>query len=723
MTQPRAGLQSGGRLTIIEDASLYCQDLETLHNRETIFRVAAEHSTGAIFEWDTKTDRLKIHGPGRLGLADDEVPESFAEWCRRIHPADLLALNAAIGNHYQTGKSVIAQCRISRNDGSESVLEVRGSALWNNSGDGSTWIGVVTDVTAKLKSEEALSQLAAIVQSSDEAIVGCDLECRIVSWNMGAERLYGYSAGEAIGQPLSLVVPERLDHAVAELEPKGTEAAVKRMESVHLTRTGPCPVSLSISPVLRKDGRLTGFSLISHDISERKRHERKLLHQALHDALTGLPNRRLLRQNLQHCLSDSARHGRMVGVFFIDIDGFKTINDTLGHTAGDQLLRSVAARLHTCARGPDMLSRAGGDEFVLTAGGLHSRHAARRIAARLLDCMRQPFLVGGNQFTVAASIGVSLSPDDCRDADSLLRNADDAMYEAKRNGGNQVQFFSPALSDSLRTRTEIAGGLRLALDRNEFDLHFQPVFSAASTRVVRFESLLRWRPASAAEIAPASFIPVSEETGCIVPIGKWVLREACRRAAAWQSGPHRGIGVSVNISAVQLARTDFISTLSEALAESGLDANLLELELTESIFVNNPREAARTIASIHDLGVTMALDDFGTGYSSLSYLQNLPMDALKIDKSFLAEIELNSASVALIRSLASLAHSLGMRVVVEGVETRKQLELVSAAGCDELQGFLLGKPCAEPFECACPNALEMLMAAGTLSRITETIGR
>jgi diguanylate cyclase (GGDEF)-like protein/PAS domain S-box-containing protein len=548
-----------------------------------------------------------------------------------------------------------------------------------------------------------LSQLAAIVQSSDDAIVGCDLDCRIISWNAGAERLYGYTAGEMKGQPLSLVVPEGPDYPVSRTE---SSALVRRMESVHLTRTGSLPVSVSISPVRRKDGTLTGFSLISQNISERKSAERELLHQALHDALTGLPNRRLLRDHLEQAIADSARQECATGVFFVDIDGFKTINDTLGHAVGDQLLADVAARLKTCAGSTGTLSRAGGDEFALTAN-LPSRNSARGLATKIMDCLRQPFSVAGNQLSVTASVGVSLFPEDCDNADSLLRNADTAMYEAKRNGRNQVHFFDPALADSLRARMEVAGGLRLALERNEFDLHFQPLFGAAENKIVRFEALLRWQPAPGVNIPPADFIPISEETGLIVPIGKWVLREACTRAVAWQSGEYCGVGVSVNVSAVQLARPDFVSILREALDETGLPATLLELELTESIFVNNPRLTARTIGAIHALGVTMALDDFGTGYSSLSYLKNLPMDALKIDRSFLSGIESSSAAVVLVQSLVSLAHSLGMRVVVEGVETRKQFELVSAAGCDELQGYLLGRPCPQPFGAIRKNPLNM----------------
>ncbi len=695
VTQSPLG-DSDDTVVTVEDVTEWQRRYDILRKNEEIYRVAAEHSSDAIFEWDTKTDKVILYGAGRMGLSEAEIPATFSEWCRRIHPSDLEPLYHAIGQHYETREPVTMRCRMARADGSEALIEIRGSAFWNSSGDCSSWIGVMTDITGKQASEEALSQLAAIVQSCDDAIIGCDLDYRIVSWNKGAERLYGYTAAEVLGRPLSLFAPERPDEAILEAGAGDSEQAVRRLESIHLTRNGSCPVSVSISPVLRKDGGLSGYSLISHDIGERKRAERKLVHQALHDALTGLPNRRLMRENLEHAISASGNHGRSVGVFFIDIDGFKTINDTLGHVIGDQLLRSVAARLNTCARKADMLSRVGGDEFVLTVSGLHSRHSARLVATKLIDSLRVPFIAGGNEVFIAASVGVSLFPEDSEDPDSLLRNADAAMYQAKRAGKNQVHFFSRALSDALREKMEISSGLRLALDKHELELHFQPVFGTAGHRILRFEALLRWRPSGGPEVSPARFIPISEETGWILPIGKWVLQEACRRAAAWQSGPYAGIGVSVNVSAVQLARADFVGMLVTVLADTGLSPNLLELELTESIFINNPHDTARTISRVHALGVTMALDDFGTGYSSLGYLKNLPMDALKIDKSFLGGVGTDPAAEVLVKSLVSLAHSLGMRVVVEGVETSEQLELLNAFGCDELQGFLLGRPSADP---------------------------
>ncbi|HTA41830.1 MAG TPA: EAL domain-containing protein [Bryobacteraceae bacterium] len=677
------GANAGERMAIVEDLSDSQRELEGL-------RAAAEERSEAVFEWDTITDHVRIYGAARIGLRESEIPTTFADWRRRIHAADLESVQQAIGRHFETREPMAVRYRISRDDGSESLMEARGSAFRNSAGDCSLWIGVITNVTANQPTDE-IARLAAIVECCDDAIIGCDPDCRIVSWNKGAERLYGYSAAEIIGRPLTLLTSEIPGRSTSE----PGNAMVRRTESVHFTKNGTCPVSVTMSPVQREDGSVLGFSLVSRDISEHKRTERRLVHQMLHDTLTGLPNRRFLRENLDHAISAAAGHGQSVGVFFIDIDGFKTINETLGHVTGDELLRSIAARLSSCARKADMLGRVGGDEFVLIVTGLHNRHSARLVATKIIDTLRAPFLISGNEVYLAASIGVSLFPEDTEDADSLMRNADAAMCEAKRGGKNQVNFFTRALSDALRERMEIAGSLRLALEKEEFQLHFQPVFGTGGHRILRFEALLRWRPAGGMEVSPAKFIPISEETGWIVPIGQWVLQEACRRAALWQEGPHRGIGVSVNVSAVQLARPEFVGMLAQVLADSGLPPALLELELTESIFINNPRETARTISRVHSLGVTMALDDFGTGYSSLGYLKNLPMDALKIDKSFLGGVGTDASAAVLVESLISLAHSLGMRVVVEGVETGEQFALLNALGCDELQGFLLGRPSAE----------------------------
>jgi predicted signal transduction protein with EAL and GGDEF domain len=360
------------------------------------------------------------------------------------------------------------------------------------------------------------------------------------------------------------------------------------------------------------------------------------------------------------------------------------------------LLKKVADRLSMCARSIDTLGRAGGDEFRLVAGSLPGESSVRILSARLLECLKEPFEVDGNEVVVRASIGVAVFPNDGADADLLQRNADAAMFHAKHSGRNRVQFFNQALGEAIRERVRIEDGLHHALRRNELSLNFQPVFGAVEKGLRRFEALLRWKPAFMPGIGPAQFIPVAEETGLIVPIGNWVLVESCRMAAAWQNGPHAGVGVAVNVSAVQLARPDFIDTVARVLDETGLRPNLLELELTESMFIREPEETARTITRLNSLGITIAIDDFGTGYSSLSYLKNLPVHALKIDKSFLSEVETNSSAVSMIKSIVALAHCLSMRVVVEGIETQKQCDIASGAGCDDLQGYLLGRPAPAP---------------------------
>ena len=687
-----------GVLTITEDITSQKHAEEALRRSEEMFRVAAENASDLIYVWDMKTDKLEVIGnPGRLGMSRDELPSTFSAFRQMIHPDDRALLEDAIEEHYRTGNAIRPHFRIIKPNGEEIILESRGTVFWNTSGDTSKWIGVVSNVTERHRDEQALSRLAAIVESSEDAIIGTDLEWRIQTWNGGAESLYGYSAEEAVGQPLLMLAPGGTLEVVLEpLRSVEGGGSVNGMEATHVTKEGAAvPVSISISPVRGKSRELMGFSLIARNIGERKRSERQLLHQALHDQLTGLPNRRLFLDRLEEVLAHSRHSGRMAAVIFIDLDSFKLVNDTLGHAAGDRLLQVVAERLGSCTRPYHTLARTGGDEFSIVGGGFTTRDAVRGVAESVLAALKAPLQIAGNELFIGASIGISVAPADGDDADALQRHADAAMYDAKRAGKNQIRFFTRRLSEAARDRLDMENRLRRALERSELRLFFQPQFAVHNdTQPTRFEALLRWHPPLKRGIPPTKFIPVAEDTGLIVPIGAWVLREACMRARDWQRTDLRGVGVAVNVSAVQFSRPDFLDVLKRTLDETGLDPRLLELELTETVLIRDLRESAAALREVQALGVTAAIDDFGTGYSSLSYLQKLRLDALKIDKSFLAGVETEASAAAMLHSLVSLAHSLGMRVVAEGVETWGQFGAVRGAGADEVQGFLLGIPSA-----------------------------
>ena len=418
----------------------------------------------------------------------------------------------------------------------------------------------------------------------------------------------------------------------------------------------------------------------------------ELAHSANHDALTDLPNRRLFEELLRQAAALARRNGQMAAVLYIDLDGFKIVNDTLGHAAGDRVLCEVVKRLQGQLRGCDTLARMGGDEFTLIAGALNDPQMVAVISRRLQDALSKPFEICGNEICISASVGVSIYPKDGRDAGELLRTADAAMYEAKRLGKNRAEFYTPEIGQAARVRLDLESRLRTALNRREFVLHYQPQFDLQTQRVVRFEALLRWDHPTLGLLAPDTFIPIAEESGLITPIGNWALVEACRTAKKWKQEFQQCVPVGVNISARQISRQDFVDTVVEAVRNAELDPGLLELELTESLVVHSSVDVVSKIGSLRDLGIKISIDDFGTGYSSFSYLQRLPVDAIKIDRSFVQYLESEPRALSVVQGMVSLAHSIGLRVVVEGVETTGQLDRLLGCGADEVQGFLLGSP-------------------------------
>ena len=417
----------------------------------------------------------------------------------------------------------------------------------------------------------------------------------------------------------------------------------------------------------------------------------KLAYQAQHDALTGLPNRVLFEDRLQRALAQGQRQRWLVAVLFVDLDRFKQINDTLGHPVGNSLLQQVARRLEDCIRKTDTLARMGGDEFTVVLTELHDEQYATTVAQKLLDILQAPFQVDGHELFVTASIGISVYPKDGKDAATLQRNADKAMYRAKDQGKNNFHVFVPEINATAVESLEIENALRRALLNEEFQLRYQPQVNIDGS-LAGLEALLVWNHSKLGVISPKRFIPVAEETGLIVPIGSWVLRQACRQGKAWQSVGHAPVKVSVNVSGRQFTRPGFADEVASTLKETELEARLLCLELTESVVMSNVEDSTRQMKRLRSLGVGISIDDFGTGYSSLSYLRSLPIDTLKIDRSFLEEIDARTNTLPLLTAIVALAHSLNLCVVAEGVETVQQLEALRQVGCDRVQGYLTGKP-------------------------------
>ncbi len=442
-----------------------------------------------------------------------------------------------------------------------------------------------------------------------------------------------------------------------------------------------------IGPLVRK---------LMHEIQERKLAEARLSYLANHDSLTGLPNRTLLYERLQQAMAEARRRGHKVAAMFLDLDRFKIINDTLGHSVGDALLREVAALLQLSARGSDTVARLGGDEFMLILNDIKGEDDAARVASKLREALNKPLPIQGRDLYVTGSIGITLFPDDADNIDALLKNADVAMYRAKEQGRNNYRFYTSEMNARAAERLSLENGLRKALARDEFIVYYQPQIDVRNGTIIGVEALLRWQHPELGFITPRQFISLAEETGLIVPIGEWVLHRACADAKAWQDAALRPVRLAVNFSSQQFRQSDIADTLLRTLNVTGLHPRYLALELTESIFMQNTGRVIAMLRSLHAQGVQIALDDFGTGYSSLSYLKRFPLDTLKIDRSFLRHVTSSTSDAALCTAVIAMAHSLGLQVIAEGVEAAEQLAWLRDAGCDAAQGYYIHVPVDEP---------------------------
>ncbi len=442
---------------------------------------------------------------------------------------------------------------------------------------------------------------------------------------------------------------------------------------------------------------------VNYDISRLKEAEHaskeaaeERAHQARHDLLTGLPNRRFLEEYLKQAVGHASQNGEMMAVLYIDLDGFKVVNDSLGHAVGDDLLRAVSGRLRGCIPASGMIARMGGDEFTMVLTGITGREAAEAAANCLLTGLQKPFHVGPHKLYVTASVGISMYPDDGCEAGILQQNADIAMYRTKRAVKNGFQFYAPGMIEPMRERLAMETSLRGALERRELLVHYQPLYGIGEENgaegPIEFEALLRWTHPEMGLMLPSTFIPIAEETGMIIPIGNWVLADVCSQIRRWQDAGVRTVKVNVNVSSMQFAMPDFVDIVARVLQSSGVRGECLGIEITESVLMNDFELCSQKIRDLQALGISISIDDFGTGYSSLGYLHRMPINALKIDGSFVREIGVKPTATALIEAIVALAHSLNMRVIAECVETEQQLEAVMRAGCDNAQGFLLGRP-------------------------------
>jgi diguanylate cyclase (GGDEF)-like protein/PAS domain S-box-containing protein len=537
------------------------------------------------------------------------------------------------------------------------------------------------------------------LNSIGDAVISTDVWGQVTYLNVVAEGLTGWSWKEAEGHRLEEVL-QIIDATTREPVLNPMTFAIQENKPVGLTphcvlirRDGhEAAIEDSAAPIHDRRKRITGAVMVFHDVSTARALSSKMSHLAQHDSLTDLPNRILLKDRLAQAMTLACRHQKKLALLFLDVDRFKHINDSLGHAVGDRLLQSVAQRLVDLVRSSDTVSRQGGDEFVVLLSEMTHSQDAAVVAEKILLTLATPHRIEQHELHVTASIGIVTYPDDGTEAETLMKNADFAMYHAKDAGRNNYQFFKPDMNFRAVERQSLENDLRHALKRQEFVLHYQPKINLETGSIIGVEALVRWRHPQRGLVPAKQFIPVAEECGFIVPIGRWILREACRQARAWQDAGLPPLRIAINTSAVELRANDFVAGVRAILRETGLEPRYLELELTETFLMQDSKSTAAVLKELKDIGVHLALDDFGTGYSSLSYVKRFPIDTLKIDQSFVRDLATDADDASIVSAVISMGKSLHMRVVAEGVETREQLEFLREHSCPFAQGYYFSPP-------------------------------
>ena len=635
----------------------------------------------------------------------------------------LIYYNRSFANIFENGRSLLgkkdsdwlpesAAGRVSKNDqtvfATGAVLEVEetlpspnGSRQWLvlkfplRSDSGRPLVGAVAvDVTERRRREATLSRMAAIMESSHDAVISTTPDGCVSSWNAGAAAMYGYTSSEMDGRPVAVLEPaDRQGEIATVLARIGAGDTVIRYETERVRKDGArVEVAVSVSPIRDELGELTGVASISRDISDRKRAEEQIVFQSMHDPLTGLPNRALLMERLNLSLAKARRTGRLLAVLFLDLDLFKAVNDGFGQRAGDVIFQEVAQRIAQSVREEDTAARIGGDEFIVLLPEITRTEDAVVVARKVLEAVAQPFSSGGRRVDLTTSIGVAVYPDDGQDSEILLRSADNAMERAKQKGRNNYQVSIPELTEEALQRLTLQAGLRQAIERDELVLHYQPVLSLTTGRIVEMEALVRWQHPDRGLIMPGAFIDVAEKAGMMVPLGEWVLSRAARQARTWQDMGFTDLRMAINLSPSQFHERNLISSVRAALSDSGLMPETLEIEITEGVAMEDAEITVANLLALRALHVGVSIDDFGTGYSSLSYLKRFPVTTLKIDRSFVTDVVTNSADRGIVRAVVAMAHGLKLNVIAEGVETKEQFAYLRESGCDALQGYWFSHP-------------------------------
>ena len=553
------------------------------------------------------------------------------------------------------------------------------------------------DVADALFNEKERAQIT--LNSIGDAVICTDVGGNVSYLNVVAERLTGWPSDEAVGRPFEEVL-RIIDTATGAKVLNPMMAAALHDTTIGLPsacilvrRDGvELPIEDSSAPIHDRGGAVVGAVMVFHDVTTTRSLTNRLAHFAHHDSLTDLPNRVLMNDLFAKTLRTAKRHNAVLAVLYLDLDRFKHINDSLGHAVGDRLLQAVARRLIECVRASDTVCRLGGDEFVIVLSEVAHAEDAAVCADQVLESLRAPLVIDGQELHISSSIGIAIFPSDGTEVVDLLKNADSAMYEAKGLGRDNYQFYRRELNSGASERQLLETGLRYAIERNEFELNYQPIMNLATGGCSSVEALLRWHHATRGRLPPSEFMAIAEDSRLIVPIGRWVLREACRHAKAWQQSSATEFRLCVNVSAVELRSKEFVAGVEAILAETGFNPALLELELTETFLMQESKSTDVVLQALKRLGVTLALDDFGTGYSSLSYMRRFPVDTLKVDRSFVRDLITDAADAGVVSAVIQMGKSLQMRVVAEGVETKDQLLCLRKMACAEAQGYYFSRP-------------------------------
>ena len=648
-----------------------------------------------LFELDDDGRYLNIWGQNPELLASSKEL-LLGRTVSEMLPTDAaVKVMAALNEAYERGQSHGQQIQLTTPDG-DKWFELSTSLKDKNSSP-HRFIMLSRDISERKKAEEELRQAAAVFENANDGVIITDAQGCILTINQAAQEITGYSQEEVLGKKPSTFKSERHTPSFYQAMWQSlNEVGQWRGEIWNRRKNGEIfPSWQSISSVRDNSGDVQHYVSIMSDISVVKESQERLQHLAHHDPLTNLPNRLLFNARLKHSLERAHRENCRVGVMFLDLDNFKPINDGLGHPVGDKVLQAVAERLAAQVREEDTVARISGDEFAVILEDINDSQDVEDVAAALLSSFEVPLQIEGQKLHVTTSIGISLYPEDGKDENTLVKNADAAMYRAKEQGKNRYCCYTLDLTEVALKRLRMENDLRMALKRNEFRVYYQPQYSLTTGQLIGAEALIRWAHPEKELVSPVNFIPLAESTGLIIPIGRWILHNACAQTKVWQDAGFHLDRIGVNVAGQQIQGGDIVQTVREVLEETGLTPQCLELEITESFIMQQPSKAITTLGELQNLGVTLAIDDFGTGYSSLSYLKRLPIDKLKIDRSFIKDVPRDSDNEAITKAIIALGKSLQLKIIAEGVETKTQMAFVNQEGCDEIQGFYYSQPIPE----------------------------